>query len=620
MAKRLRAGWMVAVVPGGVVVVGPWVEIEIALPGCVEAARAVVAAVVGDGDPSLDDEARTTLRRLLHDHGALTEVAAEPPPPGHSLAAAVSAALRDEPPEGVIWTAEETLVLPPCLSVRTRTRALRAFIAGLTPDGRLEAYALLARGHGAVHGDVPDTTRVAARLAAEGDFGDRRPRPVAAAPIAGARAVGASIAVIDLTPYGRMCRVAPEDLDRIGAGEAHRLGPILWTSAPEPVDADLPEVQWCVAEVAVANLASPTSARDRAVQGVGDPEQARLVAHAEGAERFAAAEVSSAELVRARFDELPGAVDPRSLYARDAATDGTDTAAAAEPRLWTPVTARDGTRRWAPAETAYVSVRDPAPAAAIIPWTSSGLAAGLDLPSARRRAFRELVERDAFMMAWLRRISRERVAPHGAPDAARHMAAVLATRGWTTTWVNLTLDTLPVILCCLTHPHAGLTVGAACAAQPAEALRRATVEALVLALRLRADDGERPLPHEVRTPRDHVLLHRDPARRPDHEFLYTSPDEIDLSDIPDREGEDLEALLDGLGHAPLVADLSLPAVCPYRVVRALAPGLVPLTFGWRTDALGLPRLRRGAAARPGWHPDAPPRGTEPACTVPHPFP
>lgn len=619
MAKRLRAGWMVAVVPGGVVVVGRRVEVEIALPGGLEAAGAVVAAVVGDGDPSLDDEACAGLRTLLHDHGALTEVAAEPPPPGHSLAAAVSAALRDEPPEGAIWTAEETLVLPQGLAVRTRTRALRAFVAGLTPDGRLEAYALLARGHGVVHGDVPDTARVAA-LAAEGDSGDRRPRTLAAASIAEARAAGAPIAVIDLTARGRTWRVAPEDLDRIGAGAAHRLGPILWTSAPEPVDADLPEVQWCVAEVAVANLASPTSAGDRAVQGVGDPRRVRLIAHAEGAERFAAAEVSSAEVVRARFDELPGAVDPRSLYARDAATDGTDPAAAAEPRLWTAATARDGTRRWAPAEMAYVSVRDPAPATAIIPWTSSGLAAGLDLPSARRRAFRELVERDAFMLAWLRRVSRERVTPHGAPHAARHMAAVLATRGWTTTCLNLTLDTLPVILCCLTHPQAGLTVGAACDAQPAEALRRATVEALVLALRLRVDDGERPLPDQVRTPRDHALLHRDPARRPDHEFLYTSPDEIDLSDIPDRKGEDVEALLDGLGHAPLVADLSLPAVRPFRVVRALAPGLVPLTFGWRTEALGLPRLRRGAPAGPGWHHDQQPQGAEPGCTVPHPFP
>jgi ribosomal protein S12 methylthiotransferase accessory factor len=599
MAPRLRAGWMVAAVPHGVVVVGPRVEVEVALAGGVEAAEAVVAAVARDVEPSRDDEAHATLCTLLRDHGALTEVAAGPPPPGHSLAAAVSAALRGEPPEGVIWTGEEALFLPAGLSVRARTRALRAFVGGLTPDGRLEAYALLARGRGAVHGDVPE-------LRAEVDTR-----------IEQARAPGGAIAVIDLTPHGQTWQVAADDLDRIGAGEAHRLGPILRTSATEPVDAELPELQWCVAEIAVANLAAPTSGRDRSVQGVGDRARARLVAHAEGAERFAAAEVSSAVLVRARFDDLDGAVDPVSLYARDVVT--TCSAAATEPRLWAPVTARDGTRRWVPAETVYVSVRDPAPATAIIPWTSSGLAAGLDLASARRRGFQELVERDAFMMAWLRRVGRERVAPGGAPDGARRMAAVLATRSWATTWVNLTLDTLPVILCCLTHPQAGLTVGAACDARPAEALHRATVEALVLALRLHVDGGERRAPHEVRTPRDHLLLHRDPGRRADHEFLYTSPDEIELCEIPDRRGEDLEGLLDGLGFAPLVADLSLPAVRPYRVVRTLAPGLVPLTFGWGTEALGLARLCHGTAAGPGLHTDTSSR-VHATCTVPHPFP
>ena len=208
------------------------------------------------------------------------------------------------------------------------------------------------------------------------------------------------------------------------------------------------------------------------------------------------------------------------------------------------------------------------------------------------------------MVAWLRRTSRERVAAAGAPEVARDMARVLGSRGWATAWVNLTLDTLPVILCCLSHPTAGLTLGAGCDAWPAEALRRATAEALVVALHFRDDARERPLPETVRTPRDHLLLHRDPARRTDHEFLYSSPDEIDLSDIPDRQGEDLEALLDHLGHAPLVADLTLPGVRPYHVVRALAPGLVPMTFGWRTEADGLPRLR----------------GVDRRCTVPHPFP
>jgi thiazole/oxazole-forming peptide maturase SagD family component len=569
----LRAGWMVAAVPSGVVVVGPSVEVHVTVPGDAEVSRALATAVAQTAPdpaarpfPGVPADAHARLVALLQELGALGVAPA--PVPGHALAAAIADARRGAPPEGVVWTAEEALVLPPGLDVRTRTRALRAFVGALRPDGRLDGYALLARGTGAVHGDVPDGERLRTRVREA--------------------AVDGSIAVVELTEGGRAWHVAPDQLDRIGAAEPHRLGPITHAFPPVPVDAELPDLWLCVAETAVANLNVVAPARERAVQGVGDAARARLVAHAEGAERYAAGEPSAAALVRARRDELPAAVDPRTLYARaDAApADGQDEA----PRLWAPVTARDGTRRWVPAETVYTSIVDPAPASAVLPWTSSGLAAGLDLAGARRRAFCELVERDAFMWTWLRRISRERVSARGVPEDVADMTRVLARRGWTTRWVNLTLDTLPVILCCLTHEREGLTVGAACDAAPSAALRRATVEALVLALRLHYEAGERPLPQDVRTPRDHLLLHRDPARRADHEFLYAGGDEVELGDIPDGCDDDLEGLLDDLGHPPLTADLTLPACQPYHVVRALAPGLVPVSFGWRREPTGLPRV------------------------------
>ena len=203
-----------------------------------------------------------------------------------------------------------------------------------------------------------------------------------------------------------------------------------------------------------------------------------------------------------------------------------------EPRLWAPVTARDGSQRWVPAETVRLVMPDDAASDALLPWSSSGLAAGRDVADARRRAFAELVERDAFMVAWLRGAARERISARGVPAAATAMARVLGDHGWQTTWVNLTLDTYPVILCCLTHDDEGLTLGAACNHDAAAALCRATVEALVLALRFRAPDGPRPEPRAVVTPQDHLLLHRDPARHADHGFLSGSADELELGDIP----------------------------------------------------------------------------------------
>lgn len=129
----------------------------------------------------------------------------------------------------------------------------------------------------------------------------------------------------------------------------------------------------------------------------------------------------------------------------------------------------------------------------------------------------------------------------------------------------------------------------------------------MLALRL-PTDGVPPRPEAVRTPRDHLLLHRDPARRPDHEFLYASGEQIALGEIATGVGRDLDARLADLGHPPLTADLTVPVCRPFRVVRALAPGLVPMVFGWAQEPLGLARVRDGAGE--DVHTD----------TLPHPLP
>jgi ribosomal protein S12 methylthiotransferase accessory factor len=283
-------------------------------------------------------------------------------------------------------------------------------------------------------------------------------------------------------------------------------------------------------------------------------------------------------------------------------------------RVWCPAVARDRTRRWVPAETVYTSI----PAG--LPWSGSGVAAHPDLAEARRRAFWELIERDAVMWTWIQRVSRARVAPASVPSDVRELAASLREGGWSTTWVDLTLDTLPVILCAVTHERDGLTLGAACHPDPVQALRHCTTEALVLAVRLRTAGDARPAAREVRTPLDHLRYHRDPSRRPEHAFLLASTDEVELGDIPGAAGVDAEARLDALGYPPLTVDLTLPACAPFMVVRALAPGLLPLTFGWGSEPAGLRRARSPLTLRDGRTIGAASAAKGGGGMVPHPFP
>jgi thiazole/oxazole-forming peptide maturase SagD family component len=600
----LQAGWMIAAVPGGVVAIGPDVEVAVELDGDRTEGREL-AETLATWDPNASSGAGSVAGRDLAElAGRLAELGALGPAPARPvdvpLANAVVAASKGAPPEGIVWTAEEALLLPPSLPARERTRALWAFVGGLRSDARLAAYALLAQGRGAVHGDLPgEELREVGILEMDRLDGE--------------------VAVIELAGGGRRWTVGREGVDGIGAGTAHRLGPVVWASPPEPVTDEEPDLHLCLAAVGATNLDAVTPIDDRLVQGVGSPEQARLIAHAEGAERHASAQASQAELVRASRDELPGAIDPGALYARGPEPGGSSEPGSDErPRLWAPVWARDGTRQWAPAETVYTSIVAPAEPSDVLPWSGSGMAAHGTLSAARARAFRELVERDAFMWTWIQRVSRERVAAGGvSPEAARRRQ-ILADHGWTTTWVNLSLDTYPVILCGLTHDLHGLMLGAACNPDPGAALDRATVEALVLALRFHADGREPPAPTEVRTPRDHLLLHRDSARWADHGFLLAGPDEIELADIPDGDGHDLEDLLEAAGCPPLATELTLPSSAPFRVVRALAPGLLPLTFGWGTEPTGMNRARCAGTTRDGRRVGRQ-IDPEPECTIPHPF-
>ena len=78
-------------------------------------------------------------------------------------------------------------------------------------------------------------------------------------------------------------------------------------------------------------------------------------------------------------------------------------------------------------------------------------------------------------------------------------------------------------------------------------------------------------------------------------------------------------LLRPIGEVLLV-EHAAPQVRPFRVIRALVPGLVPISFGYDREPLGLPRLARPINTRDGRtigkHLDLSSAGP----ILPHPFP
>lgn len=102
------------------------------------------------------------------------------------------------------------------------------------------------------------------------------------------------------------------------------------------------------------------------------------------------------------------------------------------------------------------------------------------------------------------------------------------------------------------------------------------------------EPGGRLEPADVQGPVDHHHFYQQPDRVRHAAFLFGSPELIDLEDVPTFAGP-LHGRLSTVGE-PLVVDLSSSRTRPLRVVRAIVPELIPMSFGWDLEPLGMARL------------------------------
>ncbi|MBU2410205.1 MAG: YcaO-like family protein, partial [Gammaproteobacteria bacterium] len=182
-----------------------------------------------------------------------------------------------------------------------------------------------------------------------------------------------------------------------------------------------------------------------------EPRMACVKAQAEAWERIGWA--TPAALHHARLDELPDAVDPRTLvaYAPGQYARPHFPYAAWSPRRrypWARATRlSDGAQSWVMAHCVFalraLTARD-----ARRPYTNastSGVAAYTDPATARSRALIELIERDAFARAWLQRSPPARVDSRIAGEAVRVRLNRLQSAGYRVTVHWLESAWLPTV-------------------------------------------------------------------------------------------------------------------------------------------------------------------------------
>jgi ribosomal protein S12 methylthiotransferase accessory factor len=339
------------------------------------------------------------------------------------------------------------------------------------------------------------------------------------------------------------------------------------------------------------------------------PADARMLALSEAAERFAAAVYDERTFVLDCYDRLAADAVPPAAFALFS---GAQYAEAGFPYVpfdrrtrinWTwGYSLLERRRVLVPAAFVYRPYWLGGHEARLADLPTTGLACGRSLAEAALYGIYEAIERDAVVITWLNRLTVPRV---DADRSSWRSIAAGAGAGPALTIHDITTDLgIPVRLAMAIDRAAGTVgLGAAARLDAPAATDKAVAEALMLESIVRAGRTRRPAQapasvDEVRTLEDHMTFYRDSERIKELDFLLhaPAPGRPDVSAVVAHGPcEELAVALGALARRSLdaiVVDVTLPEIASagLRVVRALVPGLIPLTFGQRFVAKGGARL------------------------------
>jgi ribosomal protein S12 methylthiotransferase accessory factor len=344
---------------------------------------------------------------------------------------------------------------------------------------------------------------------------------------------------------------------------------------------------------------------------------ARVSALGEAVERYSGAVHSSEEVRYARRSELDVAsLDPRELvlYHLSQYSD-LPYAPYKDNRLgWIPARSLvSGEEMLVPALAVFMNYTAQADGEFLFPITSNGLATGRTLLEAVWNASTEVLERDAFMIAWLNRLPAQRFSARAHPDFE---IAELA-ESYRRRQVEIRLYRLPTDHHCavfagiaLEAPSRGgpaVVIGLGADPDPVLASRKAVLEVCqvrpALRRRLRNPEAQTRLRELLDDPR---LV----ATIDDHDLLYASQQALtrlgfwlDVDEepfawtgratVPAAENlAHLVAWLGTNGHDLLYVNLTPPDMAELGLytARAILPGFQPIDFGWKERRLGGTRI------------------------------
>ncbi len=245
--------------------------------------------------------------------------------------------------------------------------------------------------------------------------------------------------------------------------------------------------------------------------------------------------------------------------------------------------------------------------------TSNGAACGATFGEAVLSGLLELVERDAFMLAWYGRLSLPRLDWSSDPELGALDERYFRPAGVRYAAVDLSVfHDVPTVLGVVRGvpgDGAPVAVGAAAAQTVAAAWQNAIAEAFAVRAWARA------MAHEGRRAKfatdfsdldsfdDHILFYASEEHARHADFLDGSQDERAVADVRPLEGVTVEVQIASLcerlaasGATAYAVDVTAPdiAAAGLRVAKVVAPELQPLDVAYDGRFLGGRRLYRAA--------------------------
>ncbi|MEU4216691.1 YcaO-like family protein [Actinoplanes sp. NPDC026623] len=349
-----------------------------------------------------------------------------------------------------------------------------------------------------------------------------------------------------------------------------------------------------------------------------DAERSRIVATAEALERYANCVYDESQFRRATADELGAEALDLNTVPRCSPTELADPGCqisapdTSVPMRWIRgLNLRTGEPSWVPAVMVYMHFPVHG-AERITNPISTGSATHPDPAVAVCGALCEVIERDAISLTWLQQLALPRIELDTVGPQLQQYLDVCADRDMTIQFFDATTDVgIPTVYAVSTAPdHATCRTVVTCATSldPQTAVAKAICE--TVSVRVALHDAKPPS-QDVQTftgVSDGAAYMCGPERAEAFDFLLNSPARRRLSELPTLSTGDpiadlrlVSSRLTECGMEAYIVDLTADEAlrAGMTVVRAVVPGLQPLSFHYRARFLGHPRLYQ-APARMGY--------------------